>query len=189
MIVRCQACGARQSLDALINSQDAAAAVMAALKIPPPVGRNLIAYLALFRPKTRDLSWDRAAAILADLAGRIEAAHIAFDGRDWPAPLESWVYALDEIQRRHAQSPLELPLKNHNYLYRIISSRANRAEAKAETVREEALRSRPVPARLERPKPSKEAMQKALDQMYAALGKRPPAEEEPLTQPTRTNQP
>ncbi|HYE35481.1 hypothetical protein [Methylocaldum sp.] len=137
MKLTCPSCGALMSLDIVVAHDGAREAVQIALQLPAPLGKLLIQYIALFRPKTRQLSLDRLATLLGELLPQIKDAQINRDGRIWPAPQEVWAAALEEIQNRHAKKPLSLPLKSHGYLLEIIVGIGEKAVAKAEAMREE----------------------------------------------------
>lgn len=131
MKITCPACGAVNSLDALIGNEAARSVLVQALE-QTPVGKRLIRYVALFRPAARQLSWDRTANLLGELLDLIKAGKIERHGRLWAAPEAAWVIALDEILARRDEGKLTLPLKSHGYLLEIITGQANKAEAKAE---------------------------------------------------------
>lgn len=130
MKTSCPACGATMSLDTIIGHEGARAAVIIALKFPAPLGNLLVQYLALFRPATRQLSFDRVAGLLNELLPMIEAAKIMRNGRLWSAPQDYWAMALTEMIMK--RDNLTLPLKSHGYLLAIIEGYSNKAEAKQE---------------------------------------------------------
>lgn len=130
MKTTCPACGAVSSLDVLLGNDGARDAVMAALEIPAPLGKLLVQYLGLFRPPTRQLSFDRVANILNELLPMIREAKIERSGRIWSAPQEYWKSAIEDMLAKRDR--LTLPLKNHGYLLTIIESYSNKAEAKTE---------------------------------------------------------
>lgn len=130
MKTSCPACGAAFSLDALLGNEGARAAIMAALEMPAPIGKLLVQYLALFRPASRQLSFDRVATLLSELLPMISAAKIERNGRIWSAPQDYWAMALNEMLAK--RDKLTLPLKSHGYLLEIIAGYSNKAEAKAE---------------------------------------------------------
>ena len=138
MRLTCPCCGATLSLEALLNDVAARQAVATALSLPANLGPRLLRYLGLFRPAQRSLTWDRAAALLAELQTMITAGHIQRNGRRWPAPPAVWQAALDAILERNN---LTLPLKSHGYLLEIIAGMVNRAEAQQEDQIEEQRRS------------------------------------------------
>lgn len=131
MKTTCPACGAVNSLDALIGNEAARSLLVMALE-QTQTGKRLIRYVALFRPAQRQLSWDRVAGLLGEILDMIKVAKIERHGRLWPAPESIWVTALDEILARRDEGKLTLPLKSHGYLLEIITGQANKAEAQAE---------------------------------------------------------
>ncbi len=135
MKTTCPACGAVNSLDALIGNEAARSLLVMALE-QTQTGRRLIRYVALFRPAQRQLSWDRVASLLGELLDMIKDGKVERHGRLWAAPETVWVTALDEILARRDEGKLTLPLKSHGYLLEIITGQANKAEAAAETRKE-----------------------------------------------------
>lgn len=162
MKLTCPACGATHSLEALLTDAAAREAVAAALALPAPLGDRLLRYLGLFRPAKRALSWDRAAKLLAELHGLIQAGEISRRGRVWPAPLPYWQQALDAVLEQRAK--LQLPLGSHGYLLEIIAGVAARAEQAAELKTEQ---RRQQAARSAAPKPIAEAVVAATPERSA----------------------
>jgi hypothetical protein len=136
----CPACGSVFSLDALLASESAREAVMAALALPAPLGKLLIQYIALFRPAQRQLSFDRVARLLEELRGPITDAKIERNGRIWPAPQDTWRMAITEMLALRDAQKLRLPLASHGYLFEIIGSTADRLQNTAELSKEARLR-------------------------------------------------
>ncbi|MDO8414159.1 MAG: hypothetical protein Q7S51_10270 [Gallionellaceae bacterium] len=130
MNATCPACGATMSLDVIIGHEGARAAVMIALKFPAPLGNLLVQYLALFRPATRQLSFDRVSNLLNELLPMIEAGKVTRSGRIWSAPQDYWKLALEDMLTK--RDKLTLPLKGHGYLLAIIEGYGNKAEARQE---------------------------------------------------------
>lgn len=122
MKTRCPVCGACNSLDSLIASDDARAAISAALAVCGDLKPHLIKYLGLFRAQQRDLSFDRVAKILAELTPDISRQSISRNRQTYPAPVGAWVWAIERCLERRDLGQLSLPLKNHGYLYEIISN-------------------------------------------------------------------
>lgn len=140
MKTTCPACGAVNSLDALIG-HDAARSILVRALEQTQIGKRLIRYVALFRPAQRQLSWERTASLLSELLDWIEAAKVERHGRTWAAPSEYWNGALDEMLARRDAGKLTLPLKNHGYLLAIIVGFSEKAEAKQEEKQEEGRRN------------------------------------------------
>ncbi|WP_427838257.1 hypothetical protein [Actinobacillus pleuropneumoniae] len=120
MKVKCSACGAVHSLDALVANQAASDALNAALMVNGELGKALIGYLGLFRPAKKSLTFDRVATILHELTPMITAQTIQRDGREFPAPPDAWIYAINQMLA--SRQTLKLPMKSHGYLLEIIAS-------------------------------------------------------------------
>ncbi|OOH92182.1 hypothetical protein BMT54_01260 [Pasteurellaceae bacterium 15-036681] len=119
MKVKCPACGALNSLDALIAHEDASQALLSALAISGELGQKLVGYLGLFRPQKSSLSFGRVATLLNELQPMITAQRISRDGIEYPAPVEAWIAGINGVlAQRHN---LRLPLNSHGYLLEIIS--------------------------------------------------------------------
>lgn len=136
MKVSCPGCGAEMTLDVLIGHEGAREAVLVALQLPAPLGKLLIQYLAMFRGGHRQLAWARVSSILGELRAPIAAAQIERNGRTWPAPLEYWRVALEQMVQLRDQGKLKLPLKSHGYLFEVIAGMADKLESKAEAAHE-----------------------------------------------------
>ncbi len=176
MRLTCTSCGSIASLDTLIAHDGAREAVMIALQLPAPLGKLLVYYVALFRPAHRQLSLDRLASLLGELLPMIQDGKVERAGRIWPAPLDVWKAALEDMIAK--RDKLTLPLKSHGYLLEIIAGQASKADAAAEAGKETAARGiTPVGAHAShrgfKPKavvtPTPEKARAGLDQVKSAL--------------------
>ena len=122
MKTKCPACGASCSLDALLGHSEASQAFVASLNLTGDLAKPLVKYLAMFRAENRDLTFERTAKLLNELAGDINAKCIQRNRITYPAPKAAWVWAISIMLERRDQGKLQLPLKNHGYLYEVISS-------------------------------------------------------------------
>ena len=122
MKTKCPACGASCSLDALLGHSDASQAFVASLNLTGDLAKPLVKYLAMFRAENRDLTFERTAKLLNELASDINAKCIQRNRITYPAPKAAWVWAISIMLERRDQGKLQLPLKNHGYLYEVISS-------------------------------------------------------------------
>jgi hypothetical protein len=125
MLIKCPACGASASLDALIDDEPAAQALMLALKLSP-VGRSLVKYLGLFRPAKRQLSWSKVVTLLGELTPMIESQRISRNGVIYEAPMAVWEVAIDKVLMMRDSGKLATPLKSHGYLLEIIVTEAGK---------------------------------------------------------------
>lgn len=122
MRTRCPSCGATLSLDALIAHDGAREALTVVFKLSGAVGAAVIRYLALFRPETRELTMDRVAKVLSEIVPDLQAQRIARNGQVFEAPLDAWVWAIEQALQARDHGRLTLPLKSHGWLYEVISS-------------------------------------------------------------------
>lgn len=132
-IVACPSCGARASLDVLLGHAGARDALLSIAQLHPAMKAltsTALRYVGLFAPAKRELSFDRVAAILAELAALIGSGRVERSGRSWPAPVDAWVEGM--AQMLATRDRLALPLKSHGYLVAIVVGAAERAEGGAE---------------------------------------------------------
>lgn len=122
MKTRCPCCGATLSLDALIAHESAREVLQAAFRLSIPLGSAVVRYLALFRPKAQDLSMARLAKLLNEILPDIQAQRISRDGQVFPAPLDAWLYAIDQALAARDDGRLKTPLKGHGWLYEVIAN-------------------------------------------------------------------
>lgn len=122
MKTKCPACGATTSLDALLGHSEASQAFVASLNLTGELAKPLIKYLAMFRSESRDLTFERTAKLLNEIAPDIADKQIQRNRHSYPAPIGAWVWAIGLMLERRDQGKLQLPLKNHGYLYEVISS-------------------------------------------------------------------
>lgn len=174
MKTRCPACGATNSLDALVAHEGARAALKTAMEMSP-LGGLLLQYLGMFRPEKNALSFERFDKLLNELLDVIKTAQLERGGRTWPAPMSYWQAALEQVLA--ARPRLTLPLKSHGYLYEIVAGMSNKSEASAEAKTEEARRHQTDTDRRhreaqdhERTERSRAAQQIALQQVRQATG-------------------
>lgn len=143
MHLTCPCCNARFPVEAAIQDEAARACVAAALKLPVPVGDLLLRYLGLFRPAKRALAWNRVRTLLAELAESMAEATVSRNGIERAAPLELWRMGIEETLHARDTGTLDLPLKGHGYLFKVVWSKSGQLAGAAEKKREEQLRGRP----------------------------------------------
>lgn len=178
-LVTCPACQTEMGLEALLGTDDARGVVelLARLPGPPALRKSLLRYVGLFAPARQKLRWGRVEKLLAELADLVEAGRIERNGRVWPAPLDYWQQALDEIA---ANPNLRRPLKSHGYLLEILAGLADRADAAQEKGRHQrgsgstpvgisAAHQRFVDAPAAKPAHNREAAARALAQAKQTL--------------------
>lgn len=107
MLLHCPCCHARYSIDAI--AQDEAARELLALRLSPAE----LAYLGLFRTEARSLPFDKA-------------LRLAKEVRDLGATEQLEQALADTVDSLRAKGGK--PLKNHNYLKRVLESTAARTQ-------------------------------------------------------------
>ncbi|MBL8499578.1 MAG: hypothetical protein JNL77_03175 [Nitrosomonas sp.] len=130
MRIVCPCCQTDFPIEAGINDVNARAAVQRAFTLTP-IGKLLLAYVQLFKPEKRAMTWGKAVKILDQLIPMIVEAKIEFKGRIWPAPQAYWEQAIEQMI--DGREKLTLPLSSHGYLFKIISGYADKTEGKRES--------------------------------------------------------
>ncbi|MFW2163136.1 DUF2752 domain-containing protein [Acinetobacter beijerinckii] len=97
-------------------------AFLAAINLVGELAKPMIQYLGLFRSENRDLTFERASKLLNELAADINSKRIKRGHHSYPAPIGAWVWAINTILERRDLGKLQLPFKNHGYLYEVITS-------------------------------------------------------------------
>ncbi|MDR5857925.1 hypothetical protein FZZ93_02555 [Halomonas eurihalina] len=134
----CPECGLSADMAAFVAQGEHNQALAAALEIPGQLGPRVVRYLGLFRPQRKALAGGKAVRLLTELRDAIALGRISRHGVTRPAPVSVWATALDQLLER---PPAKLPLHGHGYLFEVVASVADQADAQAERQREEAARS------------------------------------------------
>jgi hypothetical protein len=137
----CPHCQGQFELAAALELAAGRGALSSALAVSGDLGRLLAQYLGMFKPPKKALSMDRAERLLAEIAPQIEGQVVLRRTAELPAPRDLWISALRTMVERRDSGDLELPLKTHGYLLKIVFDAANRGAAKQEREVETALRS------------------------------------------------
>lgn len=136
----CPACGAEESLDALLHrmiDDDATRRLLAdIITMSLPLGGKVVQYLRLHKLPKHVLSLAKVHKILAELVPDMRRGSITAKGRDWVVSQETWRAAFDELFKARDRGTLELPLQGNGYLYAVLVRLANSVEADAERSRE-----------------------------------------------------
>lgn len=122
MKTRCPNCGSTISLDSLIAHDAARDALVEVFKLSGALGKAMVRYLGLFRPANRDLSMDRVAKLVAELVPDIQAQRIQRNRQVYDAPVDAWIWAMEQAVLARDNGRLTLPLKGHGYLYEVLTS-------------------------------------------------------------------
>ena len=144
----CPACGAEESLDALlmrmIDDDQVRRLIAEVVTRSLPVGGLVVRYLRLHKPAKQKLRMSRVGQLLAELVPDVQRGAITRKGREWAAPLDAWRHALQAVFDAAEKGSLELPLEGNAYLYEVLMRQADKAEGAAEREAHEAARTRTV---------------------------------------------
>lgn len=141
--ISCPVCGAGFDLAVAFACDEERQAFARLASVSIPLGTRVLRYISLFQPPKQRLTSAKKLKLLQQLLPDLERKTIAHKGRDWPAPLDAWAQAFDQMLERRAAGTLELPMKSHGYLYAILAGMADKTEAAHEAKRDEDARLRP----------------------------------------------
>lgn len=141
----CPSCGAVHSAEAWTSNADMRQLVGIISGMPTSVARNVLAYIALFRPPVpetdkgyRGLSWGRALRLAGEIDRLVKETHISWKHK--PArPIDAARWGMG-IERVISNPPRDLPLTHHNYLRSIAYGMADDADRTAEVRRNQSER-------------------------------------------------
>lgn len=142
--ITCPSCGHNAPLESYAADADARRVAQLMGAVPPAIADLVLRYMALFAPRKHKVTMARARARLEPLVQAIQAQRIKHKGREWSAPVSTWEQALDVMLNQRTQ--LDLPLANHNYLFKVIVGIAEKSEAAAENQVEAQRRHGAAPA-------------------------------------------
>ena len=117
MKIRCPACGATHSLDALIAHDDAREALKRLVQLGGETAALTMRYLGLFRPAKTELTFRRVANLLDELLPAMQVQRIERNGQLYDAPLAAWHYAMQQAINARDNGTLKTPLKSHGRLF------------------------------------------------------------------------
>lgn len=142
----CAACGAEESLDALllrmIDDDQVRRLIADVLTSSLPLGGLMVRYLRLHKPAKQKLRIDKCAKVLAELVPDIQRTAIQRNGRTWAVSFDSWKAAFQAVFDAATKGTLSLPLEGNGYLYATLMRMADKAEGQQER-QTEADRARP----------------------------------------------
>lgn len=142
MDTRCPCCHTTFSLEHAMEDEALREMMAILADLPREVSRPLVAYTGLFRGKTRAMAYERQLRIMR------EALALAADTSVVGAALSDTVEA---IRTKRDTGEDTRPLRNHNYLKRVVETQGARAEA-----------TRLAPAPIQH-KPAAKGMMRALE--------------------------
>lgn len=136
MRVKCPSCSAENDLATLFDCAAGSELMKLLSELEPTLARPLLAYLGLFRSKSRALSWDRA----------LKLAREVLELTSNQAQLSTAIGKAVEILREKQRSGNWKPLGNHNYLKRVIED--SPIETNLPAIRSEESNEQHVPRQL-----------------------------------------
>lgn len=128
---RCPHCHLPLDLAHLV-SDDAASQVMRMVVALGDDARPLVAYVGLWRPAKRDLSWDRTLKLMTEVQALIA-------GIDRQAACEALATTVQSLRDKGGH----LPIKSHGYLQRVLEGIERRPAADSQTL---VVQQSPAPA-------------------------------------------
>jgi len=161
----CPSCGAVASMEAWQNDATFRYFAETLSKLPAPVMRSALPYLALFRKGKNALSWKRALTLVRSLKDLTDQGAVHWDvGETRPITAETWGKAMEATigSRPHG-------LTNHNYLRHVAWEMAAELAGKVEADRERARQKRNA-ERDDAPEPISDATRKAIDDLKKKWG-------------------
>ena len=138
--IACPACGTELTLEHLVGHLDGERAFARLVALSVPMAHLVVQYIALFTPEKQRLTLRKKVRIIQQLLPDLQRHAITHKGRDWPAPLEAWAQAIEQMLAARTAGRLQLPMTGHGYLYAILAGMADKHEAAAEQQREDARR-------------------------------------------------
>lgn len=141
METRCPCCHTQFSLEHAMEDEALREMMAILADLPRDVSRPLVAYIGLFRGKTRAMAYERQLRLMR------EALALATDTLVVGVALSDTVEA---IRAKRDTGEDTRPLRNHNYLKRVVETQGARAQAP----------SLYIP---ECPKPASKGMMRALE--------------------------
>ena len=142
----CAACGAEESLDALlhrmIDDDQVRRLIADIMTASMPLGSLVVRYLRLHKPAKQKLRMDKVAKVLGELVPDMMRATIERKGRSWAIDKEGWKLALEAVFAANNKGSLTLPLEGNAYLYEVVMRLSDKVEGAAEKQAETTSRSR-----------------------------------------------
>lgn len=179
--ITCPACGIATPLESIIGHQGARDALLALATLHPSATRLpmlSVRYVGLFAPAKQKMRFDRLAAVLDEIKALISTGTVEWDGITYAAPLPYWMDAMEAMLARQAE--MELPLRNHNYLRKVVSGNLRRDQAAAERKQEDQRTGRtqtgglppppPPPPVATAPKPAPAYSKPPIEALRGAIG-------------------
>lgn len=145
MLCTCPACGYHAPLLSFTAEQAAGEFASLMGRVPPQVAHLVEQYLQMFATPKHKPTFAKAVRVLTPLVQVIEAGAVQHAKREWAVTLPQIGEGLAYMVSKRAE--LTLPLKSHGYLWKVLASATDKAEAAVETKAIEQVRqARPTAA-------------------------------------------
>ncbi|MAK90441.1 MAG: hypothetical protein CMI13_04285 [Oleibacter sp.] len=108
---RCPVCHNRIGLENLVQDEAGREVMARIASLDTATGSALVSYIGLFRAAQRDLAMDRALKLINET--------LAIESVQWLTP--ALQETVEQLQQQRAQGEVR-PLKNHNYLQKVLTS-------------------------------------------------------------------
>lgn len=131
-IIACPACGTELTLEHLVGSLDDERAFARLVALSVPMAHLVVRYIALFAPAKQRLTLRKKVRLIQQLLPDLQRLAITHKGREWPAPLDAWEQAIEQMLAARDAARLQLPLTGHGYLYAVLAGLAEKHAALAE---------------------------------------------------------
>jgi len=141
--IACPACGTELTLEHLVGHLDDEHAFARLVALSVPMAHLVVQYIALFAPEKQRLTLRKKVRIIQQLVPDLQRQAITHKGRDWPAPLNAWADAIEQMLAARTAGRLKLPMSGHGYLYAVLAGIADKQEHQAEEQHEQQLRTGP----------------------------------------------
>ncbi|MEG0920653.1 MAG: hypothetical protein RSG22_04495 [Comamonas sp.] len=142
--IACPACSYEFDLLAVVKDEADQKAVNAFMHTcVPGISDRMLRYTLLFKTPKHAMTMRKQLKLVTPMLPDIDRRAISWKGRDLAAPLAHWAEAIDQMLAAAQAGRLELPMRNHNYLFSVLAGMADKVDATAEAKREEDARLRP----------------------------------------------
>ena len=130
--LHCPVCGTELDLATVFVTHADQQALERLINVGFPIGSYLLRYVGLHKPGKQVLTLRKKFKLLTQLLPDLEREAISRNGREWVAPKANFALAIDQMVSTAQTGRLDLPLKGHGYLYAMLQSMADKAEAARE---------------------------------------------------------
>lgn len=137
MRATCPECGAQADLVAFFVEDDGKRLAMVVAGMSAELGRAVLGYLGLFKPRKSALRLARAVKIAQEVADLVATGAVCKDERTGvrrPTTPAQWATGIEQMLAQRDR--LTLPLEGHGYLRAVVFGLADKADAAAERQKE-----------------------------------------------------